>query len=424
MSILERSAALRALQNRNFAIYTSGNSLSLIGMWVQRVALGVLMWKLTESPFWVGMVAFAEAAPIILLTPLGGVIADLYDQRKVLIICLSISCLQSFMLCILTVLDLITPEWIVGLTLLTGITFAINQTARLTMVPKMIPRDILNPAIALTAVIFNMARFIGPFVGGWVVAEFGFAAAFGLNGVSFISVLVALMLLHLPPFVPRERTENHPFIGFVNDFTEGWKYTFTHPSIGVLILMIAIGAFLVRPFPEFFAGIADVIYGFDPQDEAALAWSVAMLTGAMGIGSILSGAWLANITDLNLLRSLIFPAILVNAISLILLMIMPSFWLAVLVVGISGMAQTISGSGSQSLVQHDVEDEMRGRVLSLWSIAMRGGPALGALVMGLIAGYLGFTIPLIAGGILSFAIVSAIYYRQRANRDTTLSQET
>ena len=401
------SVALRALQNRNFAIYTAGNTFSLIGMWVQRVAIGLLIWQLTGSKVLLGTLALAEVLPIFLLTPLGGVMADQFDRKRLLVFCLSVSCLQAFLLFFLTLFDLITPSWIIALTAVAGIMFAINQTARLTLVPAMLPRDLMGSAISITSVIFNLARFVGPLIGGAIIAQFDFAMAFLFNAVSFISIIVALLVLDLPPFTPRDRSDPNPFKSFATDFVAGCRYTLSHPSIGVLIGMITASAFLARPFSELLPGLVDVFFG---KGEEGLS----ILLSAMGLGAIVAGILLANRADTAGLRPLVTIAILVNAICIIAFASVDNFWAAVVLIAISGFAQTISGTGSQTLVQHDVEEEMRGRVLSLWSITIRGGPAIGAFLIGALAEFMGFAPPIIMGGLLCLALVAFMGLKRRA----------
>ena len=217
------STALTTLKNRNFGIYTAGNTLSLIGMWAQRIAVGVLIWELTGSAAWLGTVAVAEFIPIFFLSPLGGVLADRYDRRRILMVCLSVSLVQALLLCVFTAFDIITPEMVVVLSAVAGAVFALNTTARLTLVPMMLPRELLGSAIAITSVIFNIARFIGPFVGGLIIAQFGIATAFGFNSLSFVSILVALAVLDLPAFEPKPRKDGHPILHMLEEFVDGCR---------------------------------------------------------------------------------------------------------------------------------------------------------------------------------------------------------
>ena len=180
---LDFSAPRRTLSNRNFAIYTAGNSISLIGMWVQRLAVAWLIWELTESGVWLGIIAMAEFIPTFLVTPISGVVADRYDRRNIAIIGQCLACLQAILLCFLMAIGKLTPEIIVVLSLLIGVVVAFNQTARLTLVPMMVPRENLTSALAITSVIFNLARFVGPGLAGIIIAYVGIAPAFAFNAI-------------------------------------------------------------------------------------------------------------------------------------------------------------------------------------------------------------------------------------------------
>ncbi len=426
------STALNTLKNRNFGIYTAGNTVSLIGMWAQRIAVGVLIWELTGSAAWLGTVAVAEFVPIFFLSPLGGVLADRYDRRRILITCLSVSLLQALLLCLLTAFDLITPELVVLLSAVAGTVFALNTTARLTLVPMMLPRDLLSSAIAITSVIFNLARFIGPFLGGLIIAQFGIAFAFGFNAVSFITILVALAMLELPAFEPKPKKDGHPILHMLEEFVEGCRYTFTHPSIAVLMLMVLSGAIFSRPIVELIPGIVDTLFRSDLTEinqlfgweifraEDALPNKVAIFTSAMGIGAVMAGLILANKSSVKNMTWIMIASVLANSVCVILLVLSANFWLATLLVAIAGFVQVASGTGSQTIVQHIVEEEMRGRVLSLWSVGLRGGPGLGALVMGIAADYYGLGLPLMIGGVLTI-MTTVVLTRFRESLETQVN---
>ena len=163
------SKVVQAFRIRNFALYTAGNSLSLIGMWIQRLAVGWLIWELTESGIWLGAIAIAEFIPILLLTPIGGVVADRFDRLRIARIAQVFACLQALSLWALTSYGLITPHILVALTTVAGITNAMNQAARVTLVVNMVPRHLMSTAIALNSIIFNVARIIGPATAGVII---------------------------------------------------------------------------------------------------------------------------------------------------------------------------------------------------------------------------------------------------------------
>jgi len=397
-NFLDFSAPARVLRNRNFALYTAGNSVSLIGMWTQRLAVGWLVWELTESGLWLGAVAMAEFIPTLLLTPVSGVVADRFDRRSIAIIGQCLTCLQAIVLCVLTAMGMITPELIIVLTLLASVVIAFNQTARLTLVPMMVPREHLTSALAITSVIFNLARFVGPGLAGVIIKFWGAAFAFGFNALSYVTIIVALLAIEMPRY-RRDTAEDNSFL---TELMDGYRYVLNHRSITTLLILLSVGALLARPVVELLAGFVGTVFMGD-------ATEFAILNAALGFGAIFSGLWLAGKGDIKGLTTITIYAVFLNAVAITLFAATGIFWLAVVALAISGFAQVASGTGSQTLIQTVVADHMRGRVLSVWALIMRGVPALGALGFGWLAEYFGFSWPIAIGSLLAaaFALVVA-----------------
>ncbi len=399
----------RALRHRNFALYTAGNSFSLIGMWVQRLALGWLVWELTGSGAWLGLVAFAEFLPNFFITPFGGVLADRVDRRKLIIVVQSLAGLQAAILCALTAFDLITAPLIVILSVYSGIVFAFGQAARLALVPSLIPRADLASAIAITSVIFNVARFLGPALAGIVISYFGLAAAFGLNAASYLTIIAALLALRLPPHRPSERTSATLLTQVIADFVEGWRYTVSHRAIAVLILLLVVDALLARSIGDLLPGFVDDLFARGPG-------GLAILTSSMGIGAILAGLLLANRRSTLGLTTATLGSVCLNGLAIMVFASAGHFWVAVVAIALSGFANVTSGTGSQTLIQSVVEDRVRGRVMGLWSLTIRGGPALGAVVLGWLTGYFGFALPMALGGLATAGTALLALRRRKALR--------
>ncbi len=391
------------LSVRNFALYSAGNSISLIGMWVQRLVVIWLVWELTHSNTWLGVIALSEFLPIILITPIGGVIADRFDRRTITIVSQFVAVAQALLYCILTVTSLITPEIIFLLSLIGGFIFAINNSARLALIPGMVPRQHLASAIAFTGVNFNLARFIGPALAGFIIVEWGAAAAFGFNALTYAAIIVALWFIKMPRF---KRTLNGDATYF-SDLVQGWRYTAARSEFATLLLLVAVGAFCARPVAELLPGFVAELFAEGPGP-------LSVVTSAMGLGAVFAGIWLAGKGSVSGLTSITITAILCNAGAVMIAVSTSWFWLMTAAFFIAGFSQLASGTGSQTLIQHAVDDEMRGRVMGLWSMIQRGGPAAGALLLGSLSDLHGFTRPVLIGA--AIAALIALYALRRRSR--------
>ena len=189
------STIQKAFSVRNFFIYTAANGISLIGMWAQRLSVGWLIWDLTESATWLGAIAMAEFLPILFLTPLGGVIADRYNRLSIAKISQIVTCLISLCLCILTFSSQVTPLILFFIMLIAGTINALNQASRVSLVVNMVPRELMTPAIAINSVIFNLARIVGPAIGGLLISKFSVSWAFLFSTMTFTILLVALNMI-------------------------------------------------------------------------------------------------------------------------------------------------------------------------------------------------------------------------------------
>jgi MFS family permease len=392
----------RAFAIRNFTLYTAGNTLSLIGMWVQRLAVGWLMWELTESGAWLGAIAIAEFIPIMLLTPFGGVVADRFDRLRVSLIAQSFACGQAGLLWLLTLSGAITPELLVALMALGGVANAMNQAARVTLVVNMVPRDVMSTAIAINSIIFNVARIIGPAVAGVLIAFTDIAWAFLVNAISYAALIVALMLIDMP----RSRQSVPPGGSYFRDLAEGARYTFSHTAVAAIISLTAINSIFARPLIDLLPGFAGAVFEAGPE-------GLAMLTSAMGFGAICASVWLAQRGRLTGLTGIVFVGVLINGAAVGAFAMSTNLWTGIVLLAVSGFTQACTGTGTQTLIQSAVEDRLRGRVMSVWLVIGRGGPALGALVMGAMAEIVGFGPPLLTGAIVTFLTAAVVLPRRR-----------
>jgi MFS family permease len=390
-----RSARLVSLllKNPNYGIYTAGNGVSLVGMWMQRIAIGWLTWELTGSGLWLGIVAFADFFPVILIGPIAGAAADRWDRLKVVKVCQTISLLQATALFALTVTGHVTIGLLVGLTAFQGIVVAFNQPARLALVPSLVPDAALAPAVAINSVVFNIARFIGPIFAGLAIVWSGVAAAFLVNALSYVAFLVALARIRIATTVIERTTR--PSLG--TDLVEGIRYTATHPGIAaLLVLLIAIGVG-GRPMNELLPGFAAEVF-------QAGAGGLSILASAIGGGAILGGLWLGQRGSSAGLTWIVLAGALIGSLATIVAIATDRMWVAVPAVTVFGFCMSTSGIAIQTLIQLATDRTMRGRVMGLYGLIFRGAPAVGALGAGLASAHFGLRWPVFFGALMVIAV--------------------
>jgi MFS family permease len=392
------SAVRETLSNRNFRIFTAGNAISLLGTWVQRLAVGYLTWELTKSGAWLGAVAMAEFIPVIVLAPITGVIADRFDRRKIAIFGQILALFQAAALAALTITGHITPLLIFLLQLVAGVVQPLIQTARLVLVPMMLPKERVGNAVAITSLVFNTARILGPAVGGVIITTVGVGWSFAMNAISYVGVIGALSALKLPVHGMSLR-RGGAWGGMMNDMAAGWRYTLKHPLLGWFIPTVGIASTMTWPVGDLMAGIADEMFG---KGAAGLA----TLTAAQGVGAILGGLILAQRPTADGLSRLVIGAMVMSSTCLC-VMDASTYILAIGTLAVMAFFGVMVGVGSQSLTQTVVDDAMRGRSLSVWYTITRAGPAIGAVVLGSLANKFGFEGPLFAAGAIT-AVAAAL----------------
>jgi predicted MFS family arabinose efflux permease len=394
----------RALRTPNYRIYVAGNSVSLIGTWMQRVAVGWLTWQLMESGAWLGAMAFADLFPTVVIGPFAGAAADRWDRRRALRLGQSIMLAQALVLFALTASGLITIWLLLALTLFNGVVIAFNQPTRLALIPSLVVRDDLPAAVATNSIIFNSARFLGPAAAGVVIVAGGVAAAFAANAACTAALVLALTRIRLAPEEGRRAPGRG---GLLAEVAEGLGYAVRHPGIAPLLLLLLATGLCARPFVELLPGFADAI--FDAGAEG-----LAAMTSTVGLGAIAGGLWLARRDARRGLTPVALAGPLVLALALAGFVSSGRLWLALPALAIAGFAMVAGGVGTQTLLQLAVEGRLRGRVLALYGLIFRGGPALGALAMGALSEVFGLRLPLAAGACLAALAGIAAWTRRSA----------
>lgn len=384
---------LHVFQHRNYRIYAIGNSISLVGLWMQRIATGWLAWELTGSGAWLGAIIFADLFPTVIFGPLGGAAADRWSRLRILTIGQYLAMGQAAALCILLISGLLTIWILLWLSLFMGIVAAINQPARISLYPSLVPRADLATAVATNSVIFNLARFIGPAIAGMTIVSFGVAAAFAANAVSYMFFIVALSRIRLTPRIAQG--DKHG--GIIEELGKGFRYTISHEGIAtILILLIATGIG-ARP-------IIELLPSFTARHFNSGADGLAILTSSIGIGAVFGGIWISSRRNSMPLTAIALVTSILLAISTALFSLTSNFWFAVPVLIVVGIMMAASGIATQTYIQLVVDDKMRGRVLSIYGLIFRGAPALGALSMGFASDFVGLIWPVICGAVVIMAI--------------------
>lgn len=244
-----------ALRNPNYLIYLIGNTISLHGLWIYRVALGWFAWKLSGSELWVGIIASTQFAPAVIFGPIFGVLADRMDRRVTSIVINAFSVMNMITLGVLTLYGIVDIYVLAAMSLLQGVLDGAHVPIRMTIIPNLVMDKQLQSAIALTSVSFNLSRFIGPAFSGLIIANFGVADAFIVNGVSYLALIVAMIIVRLKPSVKTRERKN-----VWSELLDGAAYAFRHREIRALLLMVAMASIFARGALEMMPAFADGVY--------------------------------------------------------------------------------------------------------------------------------------------------------------------
>ena len=288
-----------------------------------------------------------------------------------------------------------------GFTLVLGVVDAGLQPFRLAFISALVPKSQLNAAVAIRSVTFNIARFLGPAVAGVVIATVGVGWAFATNALSFMLFLGALFRIHLPPEAPRPAIQRH---GMWSEAIAGLRYAATAPGIRVIFGIMALSCLLGRPLVELLPGWAAVAFSGDASDLAAL-------TSSFGVGAVIGGVWLAGRPDPVGLTRIYLLCCAGLGLSLLVFAAAPNTLVALPIALVCGLFMVTSGVCAQTLVQLNVEDGFRGRALSAYGLILRGGPATGALLMGISAERFGLRIPLVVAALILLALLAPAFPR-------------
>jgi predicted MFS family arabinose efflux permease len=392
----------RALSHRNYRVYISGNAIQLVGTWMQRVSVGWLTWTLTHSGAWLGLMSMAEFLPVLFVSPLAGVLADRKDRVGIIRVTQLYGCFTATLLAILVATGFISSHFLFALVLLLGINQGIAQPARLALIPTLVDREALPSALAINSIVFNAARFIGPAIAGVLIARIGIGSAFAANALTYIAFQISLANLRDIPKLPMRAAQNA-----VKASLEAYSYASRHPGIAPMLLLFAVTTIGTRGFIELFPGFADSVFHRGPQ-------GLAMLTSTVGLGAIFGGAWMLIRSQISGLTTIVLANTLIMSLAIIAFTATDVFVMALPCVFIAGTAMVITGIGAQTLIQASTDRSMAGRVMALYGMIFRAGPALGAVIMGTASEHLGLRLPLAVGAVISCGCWALTLNRKKA----------
>lgn len=390
-----------AFRSRNFRLFFAGQLVSLIGTWMQHIAMTWLAYRLTDSTAMLGLVGFASQIPILLFSIPAGVWNDRLDRRRLLMATQFLSMLQAVALFALTATDTITPVMLVVLALTLGCINAVDLPARQAFVAQMVDKGALPNAIGLNSFLMNGSRFVGPALAGLIVALAGEAACFLLNALSYIAVLAALWAIQTAPRQPQV----HPSAW--QALRAGIDHAFAHPRIRLTLFLVAGFSFFVTPYVVMMPVFARDLFHGDAQ-------TYGFLIGSAGFGSLCAAlflAWRGGKRASDGLDRLVGRTALTGGIALAGFAFVPVIQMAYPLLMVLGFSVVLTAAGSNTLIQIDVKEEYRGRVMAIFSTAFLGIAPIGSLTVGLVSEALHVRPTLFACGLL--ALVAGLLYRRR-----------
>ncbi|MDP2603593.1 MAG: MFS transporter [Deltaproteobacteria bacterium] len=369
---------LRSLRHRNFRLLLEGALISSSGDFMQNVAQSWLVWELTRSPMAIGIVAFFDSIPRLLVGALGGAIADRFDRRRVLMITQTLAMIQAIILWLAVWYQVIAFWHIVVLSFFLGVVNTINQTARQSLVNSLVPREDLLNAIGLQSSVFNFSKILGPTTGGIIIAYIGIADCFLVNALSFLALIVNLQMMELPPW---ERKKDRQSIGA--DIKEGFLYVRGSRRIFHIIAISYVMAMFGAPYNRFVPIFATNILHVGPT-------GFGLLMSAPGFGATLAALTLASVKQMRVGIRWICIAVLGFALSLALFAFSHFFVLSLLFLAGVGFCQIAERALSNTAIQLETPPNLLGRVLSLFFMD-RGLWSLGSVFMGFSASAIGIS---------------------------------
>jgi MFS family permease len=376
---LRRSGTFRALQYRDFQLLWIGSLLSNIGTWIHSIAQGWLIRDLTASPFLIGFAGFAGAFPYLAFSLFSGVIADSFDRRRLLMAVQAVEMLCAGSLGMLVALKIITIWHVILISFVNNLAITVGAPAYQTMTLDIVGRDDLMSGVALNSTQYNLSRVIGPAIGGLMIVSVGIAGCFYINGLSFLSVIIALLMMK-GAATRRAISSKRPHI--LRQLMEGLRYVRHRPRVTLLLMMATMTSLFGLPYLNFLPVFARDVFSADAR---GLSWLMA----STGIGAVFSALMTAAINHRQIRGKILTVGLVTMGIALVTFSLSHNYFLALTSLTLLGGAMVSITASVNTLLQTLVTDGMRGRVMSMYALAFLGLAPVGSLIVGAVADLIG-----------------------------------
>jgi len=388
----------RALSHRNYRLFFGGQSISLIGTWMQQIAVSWLAYRLTDSAVWLGVVGFSTRIPALVLAPFAGVLADRWNRHRTLVVTQTLSMIQALILAALVLTGWVTIWEVIVLSLFLGAINALDVPVRQSFIVDMVESgEDLSNAIALNSSIFNAARLVGPAIAGITIALVGEGICFLVNAASFLAVIFALLKMHIPAR-PREIKT----INMQESFAEGFRYTFHSVPIRTLLMLLAVMSLVGFPFIVLLPAYAkEILHGG--------ADTLGFLMSALGAGALLGALYMAGRKSVLGLGRIISMDAVIMGLAIIAASFSSHMALSLVLFFFGGLSMILSVASINTMIQTIVDEDKRGRVMSFYSVALMGTMPIGNLLAGSVASGIGVPYTMLIGG--SITVISGVLFQ-------------
>lgn len=390
---MSKISTFNAFKSRNYRLYFAGQSVSLLGTWMQKTAVSWVIYSQTHSKFMLGLTLFASLFPSFLFSFLGGVVSDRYNRFKVLLVTQVASMVQAILLTVLVFFGYYSVWAIMALTAVLGLINAFDVPARQSLVYEMVDdKSDLPNALALNSSMVNLSRLIGPGIAGLIIEKFGDSVCFGANAVSFIAVIGSLLMMRLPEFAPKPHGKN-----VLVDLKDGFEYIRNTPTIKFMLLMLASISLFVLPFSTLIPVYAKDIF-------KGTASTFGVIDSVIGLGAFGGGIFLASLSAGTDLKKILAVNTLIFAVGLIAFSHMHNYTVALFfsaIIGFGMMSQVTIGN---TIIQTTATPEMRGRVISYYAMSFFGMQPLGGLLIGAVSQKIGVPDTVMAEGMIALLL--------------------
>lgn len=401
----------KALKSKNFKLFFYGQSVSVIGTWLQKTAVSWMVYSITGSVFLLGLATFLSMIPSLFLAPLAGSIIGRYDKHRAMIVLQSLAMLQAGTLALLIYLKIYNINFILALSLIQGIINAFDMTCRQTMMIDIVDkREDLPNAVALNSTMNNFARIAGPALAGIILHQYGEDICFIGNFVSYVPVLISLLMMKITPHIKAENKLN-----MLDDLIEGLDYVKKETEMARMLLMLTCSSLFVISFNTLMPVFAKDIFSGNAQ---TFSW----FESAAGIGSVLSAVYIANLKSAENMNKLMIAASLLLGFSIIILAVSSSLTVALICMTLSGVGMMGQSTSINIYIQTQSTVNMRSRSISYYMMAYQGMIPVGSLIIGYLSHFIGTRNTVVIQGVI--CIISVIVYVYYKNHKASEDLET